>query len=257
MKDLLTTRQVQQLLKVDRITIYRMLQDGRLKGIKIGQQWRFPVDEVERLLDPAGSPHDLLLKDAEPAVSGSADGAAARRTLFPVHCAQIIQDMYAGLGQVSAVTVDGAGQPLTDLSQPCDFCRLVQSTPSGLAACHQSWQAGARQAARWFTCHAGLHYQRAAIHENGDPAAFMLSGPVMLEPPSAEALRELARQHSLDEGSLLAAAAQIPLCSEDHRAEMASWPEKYTAAIESILKERAGLVNRLQKIAEISQSGMA
>ena len=34
MTDLLTTRQVQDILKVDRITIYRMLQDGRLKGVK-------------------------------------------------------------------------------------------------------------------------------------------------------------------------------------------------------------------------------
>ncbi len=50
MDDLLTTKQVQDILKVDRITVYRMLNDGRLKGVKIGQQWRFPAREVERLL---------------------------------------------------------------------------------------------------------------------------------------------------------------------------------------------------------------
>ena len=49
MDNLLTTRQVQDRLKVDRITIYRMLQDGRLRGVKIGQQWRFPEKEIERL----------------------------------------------------------------------------------------------------------------------------------------------------------------------------------------------------------------
>ena len=48
--DLLTSRQVQEILKVDRITVYRMLNDGRLKGVKIGQQWRFHNSEVERLL---------------------------------------------------------------------------------------------------------------------------------------------------------------------------------------------------------------
>ena len=51
---LLTTRQVQELLRVDRITVYRMLNDGRLKGVKIGQQWRFPAREVERLLGQIG-----------------------------------------------------------------------------------------------------------------------------------------------------------------------------------------------------------
>ena len=50
MEDLLTTREVQELLHVDRITVYRMLSDGRLKGVKIGQQWRFPAREVDRLL---------------------------------------------------------------------------------------------------------------------------------------------------------------------------------------------------------------
>ena len=80
MTDLLTTRQVQDLLKVDRITVYRMLQDGRLKGIKIGQQWRFPRAEVERFLgvSPAAT--------AQPAISDPA---------FPTHCVQTIQDLFA------------------------------------------------------------------------------------------------------------------------------------------------------------------
>ncbi|MCA9947998.1 MAG: helix-turn-helix domain-containing protein, partial [Anaerolineales bacterium] len=38
MEDLLTTRQVQELLQVDRTTVYRMRKDGRLTGVKVGQQ---------------------------------------------------------------------------------------------------------------------------------------------------------------------------------------------------------------------------
>ena len=70
MDDLLTTRQVQQLLKVDRITVYRMVQDGRLKGIKIGQQWRFPLSEVEHLtgISPAvEAPQSCLLYTSDAA----------------------------------------------------------------------------------------------------------------------------------------------------------------------------------------------
>lgn len=47
MDDLLTTRQLQELLQVDRITIYRMLNDGRLQGFKVGGQWRFSRQAVE------------------------------------------------------------------------------------------------------------------------------------------------------------------------------------------------------------------
>ena len=45
MAELLTTKQLEDLLKIDRITVYRMLNDGRLKCVKIGNQWRFPRNE--------------------------------------------------------------------------------------------------------------------------------------------------------------------------------------------------------------------
>ena len=50
MPELLTTKQLQDLLKIDRITVYRMLNDGRLKGVKIANQWRFPQNEIDRLM---------------------------------------------------------------------------------------------------------------------------------------------------------------------------------------------------------------
>ncbi len=48
--DLLTTKQLRDLLQVDRITIYRMLYDGRLHGFKVGGQWRFSRQEIEAWL---------------------------------------------------------------------------------------------------------------------------------------------------------------------------------------------------------------
>ena len=54
---MLTTRDLQRLLQVDRSTIYRMAESGRLPGVKVGRQWRFPADQIERWLDqrPTGS----------------------------------------------------------------------------------------------------------------------------------------------------------------------------------------------------------
>ena len=51
MDDLLTTRQLQDLLQVDRITIYRMLHDGRLRGFKVGGQWRFSRTAIRSWID--------------------------------------------------------------------------------------------------------------------------------------------------------------------------------------------------------------
>ncbi len=58
MTDLLTTREVKELLKLDRTTIYRMLKQGRLSGVRVGQQWRFTRQAVEALLrgEHAGEP---------------------------------------------------------------------------------------------------------------------------------------------------------------------------------------------------------
>ncbi len=41
MTELLTTRQVQALLHVDRTTIYRMVESGELPRWCVGKQWRF------------------------------------------------------------------------------------------------------------------------------------------------------------------------------------------------------------------------
>jgi len=38
MSELLTTHQVQDLLKVDRSTIYRMVEAGRLPAVRVGKQ---------------------------------------------------------------------------------------------------------------------------------------------------------------------------------------------------------------------------
>ena len=46
MAEMLTAKEVQDLLQVDRSTIYRMAEAGRLPAIKVGKQWRFPADQI-------------------------------------------------------------------------------------------------------------------------------------------------------------------------------------------------------------------
>ena len=81
MGDLYTVKQVQDLLKVDRITVYRMLQDGRLKGIKIGHQWRFNASELEHLL---GWRHQLIMANLNPPVIYPSIASKPSRTSFPI-----------------------------------------------------------------------------------------------------------------------------------------------------------------------------
>jgi excisionase family DNA binding protein len=246
MDDLLTTRQVIELLKVDRITIYRMLQDGRLKGIKIGQQWRFPQREIERFLA------------AEPAQQAA--GPVEVSASFPTHCVQTIQELFSEVGQVSALVVDRQGEPLTQVTQACEFCQLMLKSSSGQEACLESWRnfAGAAHAgSKFFTCHAGLQYVAAPIIDNGKPAGLFLAGQFHWEAPEArveaERLRRLASAHGLEAEKLQLAAARIPVIQPEQHARIETWPESASRAVQSILHERTGFMSRLQQIAHLSQ----
>jgi excisionase family DNA binding protein len=246
---LLTTRQVQELLKVDRITVYRMLNDGRLKGVKIGQQWRFPRREVERLLgrEEIAAPVPVLVP---------AD------TSFPTHCAQTIQNLFSEVGQISALIVDMQGRPLTEISNPCALCRMLLSSPGGAAACQQSWQTFARQSAaggRYFTCHAGLNYTGMPIYDREEQIGLFLTGQFYWQAPNpaeeTARIEQLASQHQLPLGALQEAARSIPVIPAELHARVQAWPATAARAIHSILNERTGFLSRLQQIASLTQIG--
>jgi len=53
---LLTISQVADRWKVSRMTVYRMLDDKTLLGIKIGNQWRIEIDELLRIENSGKTP---------------------------------------------------------------------------------------------------------------------------------------------------------------------------------------------------------
>ena len=203
MDNLLTARQVQEMLNVDRTTIYRMLKDGRLVGVKVGQHWRFSAREVNELL--AGNPKTV---EIEPVAAENA---------LPLHCMQPVQDVFAELAEIGAVTTDNKGNPLTRISNSCDFCKLILGSDEGRAACVTSWHKLVEQektSPEFTTCHAGLQYARARIEVNGELIALLVSGQFYGSAPDAqeeaERIRSLARTYNIDESLLKQAAKKYP-----------------------------------------------
>jgi excisionase family DNA binding protein len=245
MDELLTTRQVQDLLQVDRTTVYRMLRDGRLTGVKIGHQWRFSRREVEALGFGA------------PTVDNEAGVASA--DVLPMHCIQPIQQVFAEIAQVGAITTAPSGEPLTEMSNACRFCRLVLASDSGRRACVASWRRLARQSERrpaFATCHAGLQYARARIELDGRLEAMLVAGQFYAAAPErdeeAERLRGLAATHDLDRRALTEAARRLPVLDDRRRSQIGGWLVKVARTFEDIGRERADLMGRLQKIAQVS-----
>lgn len=50
--EILTLSEVAKMLRVSHQTIYNMIRDGRLKGYKVGREWRFIKKEVDDYLLP-------------------------------------------------------------------------------------------------------------------------------------------------------------------------------------------------------------
>ncbi len=142
MTDLLTTKQVQALLRVDRTTIYRMVEGGQLPAVRVGKQWRFARHEIERWLQQARvRPAPELAMPAETSPSEADTAADDLRSALPVACAQLIQDMFAEMLGVMMIVTDMQGQPITQVSNPCGFfAALVEKHPDVLAKCVHTWQ---------------------------------------------------------------------------------------------------------------------
>ena len=47
-----TVLEAAEMLKVDRLTIIRMISDDSMRAVKVGRQWRIPAWEIDRLIGP-------------------------------------------------------------------------------------------------------------------------------------------------------------------------------------------------------------
>ncbi len=81
----LTTRDLQELIRVDKSTIYRMAEDGRIPAVKIGRQWRFPEAAVHEMLgrmpqsEPAPPGGEALIEALSPAATVPKAGNAVNQ----------------------------------------------------------------------------------------------------------------------------------------------------------------------------------
>jgi excisionase family DNA binding protein len=246
MSELLTTRQLIELLKLDRITVYRMLNDGRIKGVKIGSQWRFHQSEIDRLMG----------EERENAAPESSEEALSD---FPSDCVEKVQGIFAGIIGIGAITVTLRGEPLTEPTYSNPFCKLMLSSPSGRQACQASWRKIALRTTGeplFQICHAGLCYQRSAINLNDQPTAWLVAGQFYITSPDHvrehERLELLEHIHDIPLSQLTEAARKIPVLKSYQQDQVREWTPKVSNTINSILCERSDLMNRLQRIADLS-----
>jgi excisionase family DNA binding protein len=245
MNEYLTSRQVQDLLQVDRTTIYRMLKDGRLTGVKIGGQWRFHAQAVNALVE------------GQPEVSTYRMGGLSEP--LSLGCIQPIQDVFAELAEVGAVTTNLDGEPVTEISNCSSFCDLILAQPSGRQACTDSWRklaAHPSQTTGFSACHAGLQYARSCIAVGDTPSAMLIAGQFYADQPDPveeqARVEYLATLHGIDIPALQAAVRSIPILHQSKRAKIGAWLTRVAGVFSEVGNERRNYIRRLRAIAAMS-----
>ncbi len=201
---LLTTKQVQEIFRVDRSTIYRMAEDGRLPAVKVGRQWRFPSDRVESLLDQSNGDSIAAAPDTSSAVD------LALGTVLPGETAQAVADLAADLFGVMAVVTDMSGQALSTVANPCGYFTAVFEGVYTADRCSAGWRRLGEEIElepRFLPSHLGFLCARSFIRIGANLAGMVIVGGVAPEqwPPGEDEIatvaietgtsEELIRQH--------------------------------------------------------------
>ncbi len=256
MDDLLTTKQLMELLRVDRTTIYRMLNDGRLSAIRMGGQWRFPRRAIEQWLgdqNPAPAPDAKSMAAIAPAAP------TASAEILPIYCLQPIQEVFALTSLVGAVTTDLNGKPMMPISNSCAFCNLILSSERGRARCEASWKKLAdqtEQQPRLEKCHAGLTYARGrVVVENAFVAMFFVGQFVVNSATEFRSRAHLVRTAgdcNVDEKALIKAAQSIRILQKNRAENLLGLLQMVADTFSRIGQERQELLARLKRVAEIA-----
>lgn len=261
MSDLLTTYQVQELLRVDRTTIYRMVEDGRLPALRIGKQWRFDRGAIERWLAgraaaPAAPGSEAAPRLGQPAMSGPVRLA----DILPLACVQLIQDAFADMLELMMVVTDMRGQLVTQPSNPCRYFSVATRNAGGAAACTRTWLQLAANAAlepRFYPSELGLLCTRGLIRLGSELVGMVVLGGIAPElwPPSDEQLAEIAQALQADTAALRAAAADV--CQLDRAAQERAlrFAQRIADIFSHIAADRGSMVGRLQAIASLTSLG--
>jgi len=229
MTTFLTTQDVQALLHVDKSTVYRMADDGRLPGVKVGRQWRFPAD---RIADQLGVPATSALASYEhsgslPHLTELLDDDAIRTI------AELLADLYG----VMAVVTDMNGIPLTPVVNPCGFYTAIAAQPAASELCITD----------------GFHCARTFAWAGTEPVGMLLIGGVTPPdwPPSTAFISGIADAIGVADGDVEAAVDQTFDVAHDRQRWMLHTLPQVGDLVTQLLTAQRRLASKLDAIADL------
>jgi len=261
MADMLTAKDVQDLLQVDRSTVYRMAEAGRLPAIKVGKQWRFPAAQIQEWMATqmgASVPMaDVIPVLVQSQLQTKNNGNGGLTDLLPLQCVQLIQDSHADLLGVMLVITDMQGIPITQPSRPCGLFSAINRKPDAVQRCISSWHDLGQDLTiepAFHTSHLGLLCARGLIRVGMELQGMVVAGCVAPDewPPSAEEVRRMAEEFGIAPTLLKPRLHEIFHLDEEQKTVVLSSVQRIANIVAHIVDERQELVGRLDTIAGLA-----
>jgi PTS system nitrogen regulatory IIA component len=255
---MLTAKRIQELLQVDRSTIYRMAEVGQLPAIKVGKQWRFPADQIERWFQ-AG-----ITKSAMPAVTAASHSSAPARNsrelteLLPLKWLQAIQETFAHLLGVMLVVTDMEGNPVVQPSNPCPLFTVISQQPNAMQKFSRSWRDLATTTdltPKFIVGHLGLLCARSVIGVGTELKGMVIAGCIapVEWPPSPAKTEAIASKFGVEPEFLLEHIDAVLFLEEGQQAQVLATLPRIATIIAHTVNERKRLIGRLEAIAGLAQ----
>ena len=262
--DFLTTRQLQEILHVDRTTIYRMADDGRVPAVKVGSQWRFPRHAIENWLktqsDASVAADASVIGDSADSSDSGGSSSSGQRIdkLLPAECVLKILDAFADLLGVTLVLTNLDGEPLLPYSNLKGLLRLVVQKADGRELCEGDWAGlavGPSVMPEFVPGRLGLLHTRGLVRVGSEIKAMVVAAGIAPEgwPPDDREVARIAELLDMDEKHLRWEVANVHRIEADGRQTVLTHVQRVADIIAHIINERNLLFSRLQHIADLSQ----
>lgn len=241
MSQMLTAKDIQSLLEVDRSTVYRMAEDGRLPAIKVGRQWRFPAEKIEGWL----STHNLSFPSG--ATLSQAD-TSPKIDPFPQECVQLMQDTFADALGVMLIITDMAGKPLTKFSNACGLFDAIGDNDVLWEKCMAHWQDMADSLSlepQYIESYLGLLCSRAFIRVGTELKGMVFVGGIAPDnwAPPKENIDAIAADLAVKPQILFENIQEVYFLTSEQKAHVLRLVQKIANVVSHILHERKRLLD--------------
>ncbi len=258
MAEMLTAKEVQELLQVDRSTVYRMAEAGKLPAIKVGKQWRFPAAQINDWFDHqigTAAMGGTAVAQPQPVIT---DQPCELAELLPLECVQQIQDPFAKLLGVMLVITDMEGNPITEPSAPCGLFGTISQQPDAIQRCIQTWHDLAAVIdlnPKFSVSHLGLLCARSMIRVGTELKGMVIAGCIAPDdwPPTAAQVEVMAAEFGVPAANMIAHLDDVYNLDKAQQAQVLAYLPQIANIVAHIVAERKALVGRLQTIARLTQ----